>query len=65
MVVQCAAASLVNYLYDYDDRFFVGWKLDLSWILATVSWSLMGLLAAFIPVAGWFLPPEGGYELLK
>lgn len=65
MIIQCIAASLVNYLYDYDDRFFVGWKLDLSWVLATVSWGVTALLAVFISMAGWFLPPEGGYELLK
>lgn len=64
-VVQCTAASLINYLYDYDDRFFAGWKLDLSWILATVSWSIMALLAVSVAMAGWLLPLQGGYVLLK
>jgi len=65
VAVQCVAVSLVTYLYDYDDRFFEGWKLDLSWIMATVSWCVTVLLAAFISISGWLLPPEGGYELLR
>jgi len=62
---QCGAVSLVAYLYDYDDRFFVGWKLDLSWVMTTVSWSVMLVIAGFVSIAGWVMPPEGGYELLK
>lgn len=52
------------YLYDNDDRFFPGWRLDTSWILCTVSWSVMFLLAAFIVAATLLLPTEGGYELI-
>lgn len=52
------------YLYNSDDRFFPGWKLDTSWILCTVSWSMMVVLAGLISSAALFLPQEGGYELI-
>ena len=52
------------YLYNSDDRFFPGWKLDTSWILCTVSWSMMIVLAGLISSAAVFLPQEGGYELI-
>ena len=52
------------YLYDNDDRFFPGWKLDTSWILCTVSWSAMVVLAGGITAAALLLPSEGGYELI-
>jgi hypothetical protein len=57
--------ALVAYLYDYDDRFFVGWTLDLSWVMTVVSWSVMVVLAGFVSMAGWLMPPEDGYEFLK
>lgn len=52
------------YLYHNDDRFFPGWKLDTSWILCTVSWSLTVLLSGFITSTALLLPQEGGYELI-
>jgi len=52
------------YLYDNDDRFFPGWKLDISWVLCTVSWSVMVLLGGGIIATALILPTEGGYELL-
>lgn len=52
------------YLYDHDDRFFVGWRLDTSWILCTVSWSVQFLTALGISAAVFVLPEEGGYELI-
>lgn len=52
------------YLYNSDDRFFPGWKLDTSWILCTVSWTVTILLAGLISTASVFLPQEGGYELI-
>ncbi|KAH8145543.1 uncharacterized protein LAJ45_10513 [Morchella importuna] len=64
-IIQGAATSLVQYLYDYDDRFFVGWSLGISWVLATVSWVITVILAGIVVVGGWYLPPEGGYEFLK
>ena len=53
------------YLYNSDDRFFPGWKLDTSWILCTVSWTMMILLAGIISSAAVFLPQEGGYDLIR
>lgn len=63
-VVQCASMALVAYLYDNDDRFFVGWRLDTSWILCTVSWSVTFLTALGISAAVLVMPEEGGYELI-
>jgi len=52
------------YLFDNDDRFFVGWQLDKSWILCTVSWSVAILSAIFISASAFVLSPEDGYELI-
>jgi hypothetical protein len=58
-------ANLIQaYVFDTDDRFFVGWKLDKSWILCTVSWSIAVLSAAFISLSAFVFPSEGGYELI-
>ena len=57
--------ALVAYLYDWDDRFFVGWKLDVSWILTTVSWSVTVVLAVLLALSAYVLPPEGGYKLIR
>ncbi|KAL2218437.1 hypothetical protein M432DRAFT_369019 [Thermoascus aurantiacus ATCC 26904] len=62
--VQAASMSIVAYLYDNDDRFFVGWKLDESWILCTVSWCISVFCAAAVVAAARVLPSEGGYELI-
>jgi hypothetical protein len=64
-MMQCAAMALVAYLYDWDDRFFVGWRLDISWILTTVSWSVVFILSMGLALSGLLLPPENGYLLLK
>ncbi|KAL8985481.1 MAG: hypothetical protein Q9177_004418 [Variospora cf. flavescens] len=63
-LVQCAGMAIIAFLYDNDDRFFPGWRLDNSWVLCTVSWSVEMLLAAGITAAAIILPPEGGYELI-
>ncbi|KIN06413.1 hypothetical protein OIDMADRAFT_17303 [Oidiodendron maius Zn] len=63
-ILQCASMAIVAYLFDNDDRFFVGWKLSESWILCTVSWSVCMLSAAGICVSAYFLAPEGGYEII-
>jgi len=63
--LQCASMSIVSYLFDYDDRFFVGWKLDKSWILCTVSFGIATLSALFISLTAYILPSEGGYEFLS
>jgi len=52
------------YLYNNDDRFFPGWKLDTSFILATASWSVCLLTAFGIALSRFALAPEGGYELI-
>ncbi|KAI9892778.1 MAG: hypothetical protein M1814_001198 [Vezdaea aestivalis] len=61
---ECAGMSIVAYLYDHDDRFFQGWQLSTSWIMCTISWSILASSAAIIVVSAWLLPPEGGYELI-
>ena len=53
------------YLYENEDRFFPGWKLDSSWVNCTISWSVMIILAGSICVAAIWLPSEGGYELIQ
>jgi len=63
-VVQCAAMAIVAYLFDNDDRFFVGWKLDDSWILCTVSWCIALVSAALLSLSAFVLDTEGGYELI-
>ena len=55
---------LQAFLYDNDDRFFPGWKLDSSWYLCTISWSTMILLGCGLTSAALLLPSEGGYELI-
>ncbi|KAH2006156.1 hypothetical protein KXV52_000676 [Aspergillus fumigatus] len=42
-LVQAASMSIVAYLYDNEDRFFVGWRLGESWIYCTVSWCPTGV----------------------
>ncbi|CZT06390.1 hypothetical protein WAI453_006215 [Rhynchosporium graminicola] len=63
-IVQCAGMAIVAYLFDNDDRFFVGWKLGKSWIFCTVSWSIAVISAAFISLSAFVFPAEGGYELI-
>ncbi|KAI9805671.1 MAG: hypothetical protein M1833_005164 [Piccolia ochrophora] len=63
-VVQCAGMAIVSYLFEHDEKFFAGWKLDLSWIMCTVSWSVLVLCAAGISLSAYALPSEGGYELI-
>jgi len=63
--VQCTAMALVAWVYDWDDRFYKGWSLDISWIFATVSWATTFVIAASLPATHYFLPAEGDYELLK
>ncbi|KAI9849900.1 MAG: hypothetical protein M1837_000114 [Sclerophora amabilis] len=62
-VVQCAGMAIVAYLYEDDVR-FSGWSLDTSWILCTISWSLMVLSAIGVVASAYILPSEGGYELI-
>jgi len=63
--VQCASMAIVAYLYDNDtERFFVGWRLDTSFVLCTVSWSIAVLSATCIALSTFIFPAEGGYELI-
>ncbi|KAF9894526.1 hypothetical protein FE257_006411 [Aspergillus nanangensis] len=63
-VVQAASMSIVAYLFDNEDRFFVGWQLDESWIYCTVSWCVSLFCAGALILAAHSLPSEGGYELI-
>jgi hypothetical protein len=63
-LLQAASMSIVAYLYDNEDRFFVGWNLDDSWVFCTISWCLGLFCAGAIVVAAQILPSEGGYELI-
>ena len=69
-VVRCVTSSWTDvmcnqaYLFDEDDRFFVGWKLDKSFILCTVSWSIAIVSAASLSLSAFVFPEEGGYELI-
>ncbi|TKA63444.1 hypothetical protein B0A49_06399 [Cryomyces minteri] len=63
-LAEVAGMGIVAYLYNHDDRFFPGWRLDTSWILCTVSWSLLVLDAVGIVSAAFFVPSEGDYELI-
>ncbi|EON67561.1 hypothetical protein W97_06929 [Coniosporium apollinis CBS 100218] len=61
---QCASMAVVAGLLDRDDRFIVGWALDRSWILCTVSWSVLAMSAAGLLAATIYMPEEGDYELI-
>ncbi|OAX85531.1 hypothetical protein ACJ72_00070 [Emergomyces africanus] len=63
-LVQCASMGLVSYLHDNDDHFYLGFRLDDSFIMCTVSWCLALLTAATVVFAAYVLPSEGGYELI-
>lgn len=63
-LLQCAGMAIVAYLFDYDERFFDGWKLDNAFILCTVSWTVAIISAALISLSAYVLPSEGGYELI-
>jgi len=52
------------FLFDNDNRFFVGWYLDKSFILCTVSWCVLVLDAVGMIAAANLLPSEGDYELI-
>jgi len=64
VAVQVASIALVAYLFDNDERFFVGWQLDKSFAFCIVSWCISLFCAISVVVAARTLPPEGGYELI-
>jgi hypothetical protein len=53
-----------SYLYDNDERFYPGWKLDISWTMCVVSMCLSVFAAIVIWWSTQILPSEGGYELI-
>ncbi|KAJ5235235.1 uncharacterized protein N7469_004403 [Penicillium citrinum] len=63
-LIQAGGMSIVAYLFDNEDRFFVGWQLDQSWVFCTVSWCISLFCAGAVIVAARILPSEGGYELI-
>lgn len=52
------------FLYDHDNRFFVGWELDKSWALCTTSWAVLFLDAVGVFCAATFMSKEDDYELI-
>ncbi|KAL4745998.1 hypothetical protein BDW72DRAFT_185798 [Aspergillus terricola var. indicus] len=62
--VQAGSMGLVAYLVENEPRFFVGWRLDESWIYCTISWCVSIFSAGAIILAAYSLPSEGGYELI-
>ncbi|KAF4550500.1 Hypothetical protein D9617_17g047680 [Elsinoe fawcettii] len=54
--------GIVAFLNDHDVRFQIGWALDTSTILCTLSWIVLGLTAAGMALAAYTLPPEDDYE---
>ncbi|KAK6339251.1 hypothetical protein TWF718_008673 [Orbilia javanica] len=70
LTVMCelVAMSLVSYVYENDERFFVGWRLDVCWVLCVVAWGVGLVVAGLVALVGWVLPEENverrGYERL-
>jgi hypothetical protein len=52
------------YLFENDDRFFVGWRLDSSFTISAVSAGISLLTAVGIVLSRILLPEEDGYELI-
>jgi hypothetical protein len=60
---ECRKLTITQaFLFDHDNRFFVGWKLDKSWILCTISWIVLLVDVVGITVAAKMLPAEDDYE---
>ncbi|KAF3310071.1 hypothetical protein TWF173_010083 [Orbilia oligospora] len=66
---QLLAMSLVSYVYENDERFFVGWRLDVCWVLCMVSWGVGLVVTGLVGLVGWVLPEDAGgregYERLQ
>jgi len=63
-LAQVAATAVVAYLYDNDDRFFVGWKLDKCFVFCTVGGAIALLSAVSVALSAYLFPDEAGYELI-
>ncbi|CAK3766113.1 hypothetical protein DOTSEDRAFT_70280 [Lecanosticta acicola] len=61
-VGQIISMALVAYAFEHDNRFFVGWELDRSFVLCTVSWVVLLVNAAGVVAAAFLLPPQDDYE---
>lgn len=69
MLMLCAAGqvltvALVARLFEVDDRFFEGWRLGGAWALTVASAALQCGAIVGLVAAKWYLPEEGGYELI-
>lgn len=62
--MQCASMAVVAYLYNHNERFFVGWNLGPSWAMATASWAVQTVIAGVVVVTALLMAPEGDYELI-
>ncbi|OIW23702.1 hypothetical protein CONLIGDRAFT_140595 [Coniochaeta ligniaria NRRL 30616] len=64
-LVLFSGMAVVAYLFDNHNRFAIpGWRLDTSWVLCTVSGTIVVLSAVGVAISAYVLPPEDGYELL-
>ncbi|KAG8624934.1 hypothetical protein KVT40_006685 [Elsinoe batatas] len=61
-VMEAVGMGVVAFLNDHDVRFQIGWSLDTSTILCTLSWIVLGLTSVGLAVAAYYLPPEDDYE---
>ncbi|TKX20711.1 hypothetical protein C1H76_7097 [Elsinoe australis] len=64
-VCQVVAMAIVAYLNDHDVRFQIGWALDTSTVLCTLSWIVMGVNAAGLVLAAYTMEPEDDYEQIQ
>ncbi|KAH8820954.1 hypothetical protein F5884DRAFT_68639 [Xylogone sp. PMI_703] len=63
-LAQLATTTIVAYLFDNDERFFVGWRLDKSFVFCTVSGSIALLSAVAVALSAYLFPDEADYELI-
>ncbi|KAI5819443.1 hypothetical protein BZA77DRAFT_304097 [Pyronema omphalodes] len=64
-ILQATAVVLIENVFVNDERFFDGWELGRSWVLAGGSAVGMLLLAGGLAGSRWWLGREGGYAILQ
>ncbi|KAI5794753.1 hypothetical protein FPQ18DRAFT_257152 [Pyronema domesticum] len=64
-ILQATAVGLVGGVFIKDERFFEGWELGGSWVLAGGTVVGMVLLAGGLAGSRWWLGREGGYAILQ